>query len=113
MANDLENFETECSKNVDIPNIVYEHYYKLRLMKMEFDYEESLKDYDLLRMDKAKWNENLTKASVQINQIQNIHKSLLKDLFMNKACKFKNKLDFKTIEDFFCSGLNIKTKLEF
>lgn len=110
MFAELDNYEKECCKNVQIPNMVHAYNIRLKTMKMQFDYEKSLKDYDLLKIDRTKWDENLSNVSVQINQIKNIHKNFMKDLFMNKSCEFENSLDFKNVEGLFYSGLNIKTK---
>ena len=110
MINELNDFETDCNDNVNKSSKHALYRNEINALKLEFDYEKSIKDYDLLRIDKVKWNENLRKSAIQLNQVENMQKNLIKDLFMNKSCEFDLNIDSNLIESLLRSGLDLNKR---
>ena len=81
---------------------------KFDKIKKEFDLDNSIQDFNLLKIDKTKWDLNLSLAAVQKNQIENLIKSLNKDMLMNTSCEFNKSLDFEQ----FCANYYNELSLE-
>jgi hypothetical protein len=95
MINKLDSFEKNCINNLSNSSLDTIYKTKFDKIKKEFNLENSIQDFDLLKIDKNKWDLNLSLAAVQMNQIGNLIKSLKKDLFMNNSCEFNRDIDFE------------------
>jgi hypothetical protein len=108
MITKLESFEKTCVQNLSTSSLEAIYKSKFDKIKKEFDLDNSIQDFNLLKIDKTKWDLNLSLAAVQKNQIENLIKSLNKDMLMNTSCEFNKSLDFEQ----FCANYYNEVSLE-